>query len=372
MLAAISIGVTGCGRLAARTQSCGATSGSPFPDGPRQTVLPFNVHEVGDVAVDTAGNAYVIDWGCYAGGSAGAFVGVQVVKLAPRSSAQTVLPFIGLNGIGGVAADAAGNVYVTNATDDRVRKLGAGSRSQTVLPFTDLHHPGGVAVDNAGTVYVSDEISHRVVTLAPGSSSQTVLPFTDLHDPTGVAVDSAGNVYVSDETNNRVLALAPGSSTQTVLPLTGLDHPEGLAVDSARNLYVADSRNNRVLKLPAGSSTPILLQFTGLNQPRSVAVDSAGNVYAETFDVDFDSYHVLKLAGGNAPPRQGRRHRPDGPAHRHGYRRELMRQDGARGPHVTDPVGLFADRAAIHRPQRPPRGCGRHQRQRVRHRRGPS
>ena len=208
---------------------------------------------------------------------------------------QLVLPFTDLNGLGSVAVDTAGNVYVTNASDNRVRKLGAGSHSQTVLPFTDLHHPAGVAVDRAGNVYVTDEINARVVKLAPGSNAQTVLPFSDLHDPTGVAVDSSGNVYVSD---NRVVTLAPGSNTQTVLPFTGLDHPEGLAVDGAHNVYLADTRNNRVLKLPAGSGTQTLLQFSGLNQPRAVAVDNAGNVYANTFDADFDSYYVLKLAAG--------------------------------------------------------------------------
>jgi serine/threonine protein kinase, bacterial len=293
LLATMSIGITGCERIL--TQSCAPSSLSPFPNGPRQTVLPITVHEVGGVAVDTAGNVYATDWGCYAGGSAGTFVGVQVVKLAPGSSTQTVLPFTGLNGLGSAAVDTAGNVYVTNASDNRVRKLGAGSHSQTVLPFTDLHHPAGVAVDRAGNVYVTDEINARVVKLAPGSNAQTVLPFSDLHDPTGVAVDSSGNVYVSD---NRVVTLAPGSNTQTVLPFTGLDHPEGLAVDGAHNVYLADTRNNRVLKLPAGSGTQTLLQFSGLNQPRAVAVDNAGNVYANTFDADFGSYYVLKLAAG--------------------------------------------------------------------------
>ncbi len=295
LLAAMSIGITGCERE--RAQSCAPSSRSPFPNGPRQTVLPIIVHEVGGVAVDPAGNVYATDWGCYAGVSAGTWVGVQVVELAPGSSTQTVLPFTGLNGIGSVAVDTAGNVYVTNATDNRVHKLAAGSRSQTVLPFTDLHHPAGVAVDNAGNVYVTDELNARVVTLAPGSTTQTVLPFTNLDDPRGVAVDGSGNVYVSAGTD-RVVVLAPGSSTQSVLPFTGLNVPDGVAVDGARNVYVADSRNNRVLKLPAGSSTQTLLQFSGVKEPRSVAVDGAGNVYAETFDVDFDSYYVLKLAAG--------------------------------------------------------------------------
>ena len=157
LLAATSLGITGCERT--QTQSCAPSSLAPFPNGPRQSVLPITVHEVGYVAVDTAGNVYATDWGCYAGGSTGTFVGVQVVKLAPASSSQSVLGFTGLNGLGSVAVDTAGNVYVTNASDNRVRKLAAGSNSQSVLGFTGLHHPAGVAVDSAGTVYVTDEIN---------------------------------------------------------------------------------------------------------------------------------------------------------------------------------------------------------------------
>jgi len=95
-----------------------------------------------------------------------------------------------------------------------------------------------------------------------------------------------------------VVKLAPGSNTQTVLGFTGLDHPDGLAVDGARNVYVADTRNNRVLELPAGSSSQTVVGFSGLNEPRTVAVDGAGNLYANTFDEDFDSHYVLKLAAG--------------------------------------------------------------------------
>jgi serine/threonine protein kinase, bacterial len=207
-----AMGVTGCERT--QTRSCAPSSLSPFPNGPRQSVLPITVHEVGDIAVNTAGNVYATDWGCYAGGSTGAFGDVQVVKLAPGSSTQAVVGFTGLNGLGSVAVDAAGNVYVTNATDNRVRKLAAGANSQSVLGFS------------------------------------------------------------------------------------GLDHPDGVAVDGARNVYVADTRNNRVLELPAGSSAQTVVQFSGLNEPRTVAVDGAGNVYANTFDVDFDSHYVLKLAAG--------------------------------------------------------------------------
>jgi streptogramin lyase len=127
-------------------------------------------------------------------------------------SRQTVLPFTGLKDPTGVAVDAEGNVYVTDAGNRRVLKLAAGSGSQTVLPFTGLQNLTGVAVHDKGTVYVSyftDGFPRvgKVVKLAAGSNSQTALPFTDLADPRAVAVDPGGSVYVADRRKHQVVRL---------------------------------------------------------------------------------------------------------------------------------------------------------------------
>jgi serine/threonine-protein kinase len=66
-----------------------------------------------------------------------------------------------------------------------------------------------VAVDAAGDVYVSDYTNNRVLELEAGSTTPVELPFTGLNNPWGVAVDTAGNVYVSDR-YNRVLKLPAG------------------------------------------------------------------------------------------------------------------------------------------------------------------
>jgi serine/threonine protein kinase, bacterial len=207
---------------------------------------------------------------------------IAIVASQSGSPGPTVLPFTGLTGAHGVAADTAGNVYVTEFGNDRVLKLPAGASTSTPLPFTGVKAPTGVAVDSAGNVYVAsinEPSNDWVLKLPAGASTPTTLPFTGLTDPSGVAVDSAGNLYVVDSGNNRVLKLPAGASTPTTLPFTGLTKPQGVAVDTAGNLDVVDSGNNRVLKLPAGASTPTTLPFTGLTNPRGVAVDTAGNVY---------------------------------------------------------------------------------------------
>ena len=84
------------------------------------------------------------------------------------------------------------------------------SGTPTNLPLTGLKDSGGVAVDAAGNVYVADHNKNRVVKLPAGLSTQTELPFTGLNGPGGVAVDAAGNVYVVDYYNNRVVKLSAG------------------------------------------------------------------------------------------------------------------------------------------------------------------
>ena len=90
-----------------------------------------------------------------------------------------------------MAVDTAGNVYVVDNGNNRVLKLAAGDQPPPrALPFTDLNSPAGVAVDTAGDVYVTDRGNNRVLKLAAGSTSRHALPFTDLNTPQRVAVDT--------------------------------------------------------------------------------------------------------------------------------------------------------------------------------------
>jgi serine/threonine protein kinase, bacterial len=242
-----------------------------------QIELPFaGANRPSGVAVDTAGNLYVIDE-------------TRVLKLSAGASTLEVLPFTGLNKPLGVAVDSAGDLYVTNTA--MVLKLPAGSSQSTVLPFTNIGFLLGLAVDTTGNLYVTDNANNQLFKLAAGSSSPTVLASNGLGNPAGVAVDTTGTVYITDNGNNRVLKLTAGSSTPSVLPFTGLNQPQSVAVDTAGNLYVSDDQNNRVLKLAAGSSNPSVLPFTGLNGPTGVAVDTAGNIYV----ADKQNNRVLKL-----------------------------------------------------------------------------
>ena len=220
---------------ASRVWKLEAGTSTPF-------VLLNDVVDDFGLAVDEAGNLY--GTAIFAATLDTHIPRARVWKLAAPtgSTPVTELPFTGLHIPSGVAVDTAGNLYVIDrprganygevAGDPKlgshqVVKLSADLTTQTVLPFT-VNGLRGVAVDSAGTVYISnvhnagtneapvpDDI--WVLKLEAGSSTQTVLPFTGLKAPKAVAVrppwmgpDPAGNVYVSDVLNNQVLKLGAG------------------------------------------------------------------------------------------------------------------------------------------------------------------
>lgn len=250
-------------------------SNSPATPSPRQSTLPLKGFSgAAGLAADAAGNVYVADTG-----------NNRVLELAVGSDAQKVLPFSDLQYPNSVAADKTGNVYVTDG-GGRVVKLAAGSTAQTAFPFTAAP-PSRVAVDDGGAVYVIDGTNKQVLKLANGSADPTMLPFDGLHDATELTVDGNGDVFVIDDDFDadtavdhfRVLKLGAGSTTQAELPVTGVGYADGLAVDGAGNVYVGDGDIRQVVKLDAASNAQTVLPFTGLVAPSRVAVDGAGDVY---------------------------------------------------------------------------------------------
>ena len=174
--------------------------------------------------------------------------------------------------------DAAGNVYVADYNNNRIRKVSptgvvttlAGTNNSYPDIFADgtgaaakFNGPSGVAVDSNGIIYVADAGNHRirkvtsagVVTTLAGSGSSGFLdgaPGTAKFSyPSGVAVDASGNVYVADEFNDRIRKVTPTGVVTTLAGTSGgfadgpgatarFTSPRGVAVDAATNVFVAD------------------------------------------------------------------------------------------------------------------------------------
>ena len=242
--------------------------------------------------------------------------------------------------VSGMAADAAGNLYIADRDNSRVRKVDSNGIITTVAgtgsqgyggdngPATqaNLSYPRGVAVDALGNLYVADSYNHRVrkvdttgiITTVAGNGSYGyggdggLAVQAMLRSPTGVAVDASGNLFIADNYNHRVrkvdasgiITTVAGNSTLCCLAGSGYGGDNGLAVqaklnfpnvitlDSQGNLYISDN-NNRVRRVnSAGIITTVAgtggegyegdggpAVQAGLGSPVSLAVDASGNLY---------------------------------------------------------------------------------------------
>ncbi len=252
------------------------------------------------IAVDSAGNLYIADSfnnvirrvshgviTTVAGNGAQGFSGDGGLAL----SAQLNHPY-------GIAVDSAGNLYVTDQGNN-VRMVSngiittvAGNGTQGFSgdggPATSaqLNTPGGITVDSAGNLYIADSGNSRIREVANG----VIATLASVKDPVSLAVDSAGNLYFTNCCSG-VFELSGGVATP-LLPGNDQIRPASvIAFDSAGNLYVAASNSpvfkvaNGVLTIVAGGGEvpPDTLPGGGddgpatsaqLQGPVAVAVDS--------------------------------------------------------------------------------------------------
>lgn len=189
----------------------------------------------------------------------------------------------------GVVYDAAGNLYIADNQNCRVRKVTPAGIISTFAgtgtcfisgdngPATNaqLQYPTGVAVDGAGNIYIADDGNNRIrkvntsniITSLAGSPvygfSGDGGPSTaaQLYYPRGVAADGPGNVYVTDMNNNRIRKINIFGNIYTyagtgaasfggdggVPAAAAINHPTGFALDVAHGkFYISDNENNRV------------------------------------------------------------------------------------------------------------------------------
>ena len=240
-----------------------------------------------------------------------------------------------------VAVDSQDNVYITESGSRRVRRIDAIGVITTIAgdgslgpvgdggPAIDAHFnlPQGVAVDGAGNIYIADEGDQRVrridtagiITTIAGTGSPGFGgdggPATSalLHGPSAVAVDAVGNIYIADTGNIRIRRIDTSGTITTVVGTgtfgnTGDNGPatsatfglcEGIAIDGAGNLYLGDIDylvvrridQNGVITTVAGKSLEFGLTGDGgpatsaeLDYPEGVAFDAAGNMYIADTD----------------------------------------------------------------------------------------
>jgi trimeric autotransporter adhesin len=243
----------------------------------------------------------------------------------------------------GIAVDSAGNLYIADTYNYRIRKVspdgiittiaGNGTRGYSgdggKATKAQLDRPNGVAVDPAGNIYIADTENHRIRKVTPAGKITTVAgngkwgsdgdagkaTRAQLTMPHGITIDAAGNLYFSDLGiigrhgifTSRIRKMTPAGIITTVAGndavgyrgdggdarLALLNSPEGVTVDSVGNIYIADSDNHCIRKV---SSDGIITTIAGsaewsysgddsraasaeLRRPTGIAADAAGNLY---------------------------------------------------------------------------------------------
>jgi uncharacterized protein (TIGR03437 family) len=245
----------------------------------------------------------------------------------PATSAALGLP-------SDVAIDGSGNLYIVDRNNSRIRKVTPGGTISTFagvgrLGFSGdggpavnafLFQPTSIAVSAAGDVYIADTGNSRIRKVSPAGVITTVAG-GDFHSGDGipatttsisadsVALDAAGNIYTSDN-NNRIRKIDNKglitTLTASVLGYSGdggpaknaaVNLPSGIVVDPAGNLYFADRGNFRIRKIDTnGIITTVagngIAGFSGDGGPAinaqigrsgtayvGLTLDTAGNLY---------------------------------------------------------------------------------------------
>ncbi len=317
------------------------------------------------VAVDQAGNIFIADTSFHSIRKVNVDGIITKVAGNPDNASLFIengyngdnIPAIeaSLNSPEGVAVDQAGNIFIADAGNNRIRKVDVNGMITTVagngdkgyngdnIPATEasLNYPIGVAVDQAGNIFIADYSNYRIrkvdaygiITTVAGNGSRDYSGGNGdngpaikaaLFDPGDVAVDQMGNIFLTDGWNHIVRKVDAAGIITTVAgngsddysgdngPAieAGIGSPRGVTIDQAGNLFIAEITTDRIRKVDvngmittvAGNGSSGYNGDNGpateatLSNPFGVAVDQAGNI----FIVDSLNRRIRKVAAASA------------------------------------------------------------------------
>lgn len=235
----------------------------------------------------------------------------------------------------GLTFDASGNMYIAEFSGNYIRKVstsgiistiaGTGTASSTGdggdASSATLNNPSGIAIDASGNIYIAEASGNRIrkintsgiiSTIAgTGTASSTgdggTATSATLNFPTDIVFDASGNLYISENGGNRIRKINTAGNISTIAgngtasstgdgsaaAMSTINNPAGLAFDASGNLYIAENGGHKVrmintsgdISTIAGTGTA---SSTGdgssatsatIKYPRSLIFDSYGNLF---------------------------------------------------------------------------------------------
>jgi len=224
----------------------------------------------------------------------------------------------------GTAVGNDGSVYIADYSNHRVRKISNGLVSTVAGdgipgyggdggPATAAHlnYPQGVAIDSAGNLYIADTVNNRIRKVAGGvittiagngisgdGGDGGAATAANLNLPRAIAFDAAGTMYLGNDT--RIRMISNGVISAVPVSTSSVDccgFITGVAVDSSGVIYASayDGVRNQILKISGGVMTVVVT----VPIPTSVAIDANDNLYIS------DQFYIHRLANGVLTPIAG-------------------------------------------------------------------
>jgi uncharacterized protein (TIGR03437 family) len=300
------------------------------------------------VAVDAAGNIYIADSGHnrirkVMNGTITTVVGSgspigALGDGGPATTASLASPT-------GLALDSIGTIYIADSGHNRIRKVTPDGTITTIAgigpntsPLGDggpatsawLDTPTGVAVDTAGNVYIADCGNNRIRKVTPAGTITTVagngisaysgdgglainasisssFPDNSGNRWLGVALDGAGNLYIADYLNDRVRLVTNDGKINTIA--AGLGGPSGIALGSGGRIYVSEMEAAASLLTPSGIPVfpPPSIEFSGVfsatdfGSSSHLALGSWVEIHGSYLASNSRSWAGTDFSGTNAP-----------------------------------------------------------------------
>ena len=249
-----------------------------------------------DLTFDTAGNLYIADWGFgrirRIDGATGIITSVAGTSNSSYGGDGGAATKAGLYYPKGIAVDAAGNLYIADVGNYRVRKVSALTGNISTIVGTgdasfsgdngtptkaQLSSPTFLALDTGGNLYISDTSNRRIRKVSATSGTINTVAgggtvfgtdggqaTASQIDPSGITVDAAGNIFFAESGHIRKVTASSGIIT-TVVAIPNYLGGGGLVLDSSGSFYVCDLNHSQVLKVSGATGAITVFAGSGVN-----------------------------------------------------------------------------------------------------------